>query len=363
MATSPFATRWISVTDMTATDPFHPRILVVTAMFPTASNPVFGIVVQREVERLRTAGSYVRVVSKSAGLRGYFGQAVHAALARSSVDVVHAHFGTSGFVAALTCGRRPLVVTLHGSDIAAGWRPRLSRYWIQYWLSIAGAWRASQVLVQDESMILQLPPGLRRKTVVLGQAVTLPGPRDRDLIRSGVIFLGDRRRVIKRFWLAESAVAHLMEPTRLDSLDMYKPSDVLGAMAAASVGLLTSEREGMPVAVKEALAVGLRVVAVDLPPLRELANDLPDVVTLTAHEASALAAALSRALKSGPLTAAELTRVHAVMEAKGWTEPGRTLRLQHYYRELAASGILSTARPPRNSRLDSLTGTSSQTSR
>ncbi len=36
-------------------------------------------------------------------------------------------------------------------------------------------------------------------------------------------------------------------------------------MARAGVGLITSEREGMPVALKEALAAGLRVLAVGLP--------------------------------------------------------------------------------------------------
>jgi hypothetical protein len=310
---------------------------VVTAMFPTAANPVFGIVVQREVARLRAEGSRLRVVTKSAGLRGYLGQAVRTARARPHADVVHAHFGTSGFVAALTCGRLPLVVTLHGSDIAAGPRPRLSRHWVQYCLSIAGAWRASRVLVQDKSMILQLPQWLHHKAVVFGQAVTLPQPSDQEVIRSGVIFLSDRRRPLKRFCLAESAVALLPDQTRLDSLDMYDPEDVVAAMRAASVGLLTSEREGMPVAVKEALAVGLRVVAVDLPALRELAEDLSGIVTLTTHDASALAAALSRALKAGPLTATELGRVHNLMEAKGWIEPDRTRRLQDCYRKLGAA--------------------------
>jgi hypothetical protein len=79
------------------------------------------------------------------------------------------------------------------------------------------------------------------------------------------------------------------------------------------------------------------VVAVNLPSLHEVADDLPDVVRLTAPDPPALAAALSAALSAEPLTADDVARVHAVLEAKGWTEPGRTRRLQQYYRELATS--------------------------
>lgn len=45
-------------------------------------------------------------------------------------DVVHAHYATSGGLASLVCGRRPVVVTAHGTDLTAGarspvWRPLL----------------------------------------------------------------------------------------------------------------------------------------------------------------------------------------------------------------------------------------------
>lgn len=45
-------------------------------------------------------------------------------------DIVHAHYATSGGLASLVCGRRPVVVTAHGTDLTAGarspvWRPLL----------------------------------------------------------------------------------------------------------------------------------------------------------------------------------------------------------------------------------------------
>ena len=47
-------------------------------------------------------------------------------------DIVHAHYATSGGVAALVCGFHPAVVTVHGSDLTNGikssvWRPILKK--------------------------------------------------------------------------------------------------------------------------------------------------------------------------------------------------------------------------------------------
>lgn len=316
------------------------RLLVVTAMFPTERQEAFGIVVRREVEELRRLGLSVQVVDKTPGWRAYAAQLWRARRAVMSADVVHGHYGTSGFVAALIRRRRPLVITLHGSDIALGPRPRWDKYWVQYLLSVAAASQAQCVIVQDVSMLKRLPQSLRSRTVVLGQGVALPEPTGEP--RSGVLFLSDRRRAVKRFQLAEASV-RLVDGLELHSLDQYPVTDLPAAMQRHEVGLLTSEREGMPVAVKEALAAGMRVVSVDLPSLRSVASDLPGVVVLTQHDPASIAAGLRIAL-SEPLSAAETrTKTLAYLARRGWTEPERTRELAAIYARLAnQSGFRAT---------------------
>jgi len=53
-----------------------------------------------------------------------------AAIKKLKPDVVHAHYATSGGLAALVCGFRPTIVTAHGTDLTEGarspiWRPLL----------------------------------------------------------------------------------------------------------------------------------------------------------------------------------------------------------------------------------------------
>ncbi|GMA40693.1 glycosyltransferase [Mobilicoccus caccae] len=310
-------------------------------MFPTKADPVRGVVVKKEVAALREAGLDVGVIRKQPGWRGYLRQA-RAVLAHSRcADVVHAHYGTSGFVAALCCGRTPLVVTMHGSDIALGPRPRWSKYWIQYLLSVAGAARARRIIVQDDTMVYQLPRPQRGRVVVLGQAVGLPVIPPQPVERQGVLFLSSRHRVVKRFPLAEAAVGLIAGVRALDSLDRHEVSAIPDAMEVARVGLLTSEREGMPVAVKEALAAGLRVVAVDLPGLRSIADDVPEAITLTKHDPSAIAAGVASALQADPLTETERTRLHDVLRARGWVEPDRTYTLMDIYRRVVGDAEAS----------------------
>jgi hypothetical protein len=313
-------------------------VLVVSAMLPTDQDLVRGVVVRREIDQLRDLGVRVLEVGKEPGWCGYGLQALRVIRTRwrEDVDVVHAHYGTSGFVATLCAPRTPTVVTMHGSDIAHGWRPGISRYWLQLVLSVVGGYLADRVLVQDETMLGSLPRRLRRRTAVLGQAVRAdPLPEEPGSGRAGVLFLSDRTRPVKRFWLAQAAVASAGQGLELRSLDELAPSDVLAAMSRARVGLLTSEREGMPVAVKEALLCGLPVVATDLPPLRGVAAALPYAVTLAGHGAEPLAAALRDTMARPALTASQRAEVTRYLAGRGWVEPEHCRRLIALYQELA----------------------------
>ncbi|WP_168582229.1 glycosyltransferase [Gephyromycinifex aptenodytis] len=308
-------------------------------MFPSDEDPVRGVVVLKEVTALRESGIQVNVAPKRPGWRGYLTQ-LRAVIAQvQGADLVHAHYGTSGFVSALACGNTPLVVTMHGSDIAFGFRPRLSKYWIQYLLSVLGASRARAIIVQDDTMVNQLPASLRSRARALGQAVRLPQIPAESAERQGVLFLASRHRPVKRFSLAQEAVRLVPDCPGLDSLDTHAVSDIPAAMEASRVGLLTSEREGMPVAVKEALAAGLRVVSVDLPALRALARELPEALTLTAHDPDSIARGVRQALAAPVLSPQQRSHIHDVLRRRLWTEPERTRALVEIYDRAARADL------------------------
>ena len=108
------------------------RVLLVTNMYPTETEPWYGSFVRDQVESLRTMGVDVVVLSFD-GRRdplNYVRAArkVRALVGREQFDLVHAHYGLTGAVAAAQ-RQLPLVTTFHGSDYN-GWSPwqrRVSR--------------------------------------------------------------------------------------------------------------------------------------------------------------------------------------------------------------------------------------------
>lgn len=261
------------------------RVLVVTNMYPTADRPYFGIFVARQVESLRRAGLDV-AVEPIAGPRGRADyllarRRVGRRVAEFGPDVVHVHFGYAG-VAGLGHGP-PAVLTLHGSDVhglsGAGWRRRMGAL-----ISRRAARRADRIIVQTDAMRRQLPRSLQNIIGVIPNGIDedlfRPLPRDQARARLGLegadpvlLFVDGSGSANKRRDLAEAAVAELLlqgcKATLLVA-GQVPPADMPWYYGAADALLLTSDREGSPMCVKESLACGTPVVSVPVGDVAEL---------------------------------------------------------------------------------------------
>src|ERR1700756_2144237 len=111
------------------------KVLIVTAIYPTADNPAFGSYVRTQSESLQRAGIDVEMlVLRHRHRKLIYPLAIfqlRKRLARSTVDIAHAHYGLVGLIAR-TQWRVPVVVTYHGSDILGainkhGKRPLVQR--------------------------------------------------------------------------------------------------------------------------------------------------------------------------------------------------------------------------------------------
>src|SRR5512132_3569272 len=93
------------------------RALIVTNMWPTASEPALGSFVRDQVDALREIeGVEVEVFAFPPG--GYLRAArdLRRLHGRDRFDVIHAHFGLTAWPA-LALPSPPHVVTLHGTDL------------------------------------------------------------------------------------------------------------------------------------------------------------------------------------------------------------------------------------------------------
>jgi teichuronic acid biosynthesis glycosyltransferase TuaC len=245
----------------------RPRVLIVANMYPSLSRPSYGVFVADQVAALRATGEVeVEVFHWDARRRPwrYALAALELALTRLDVDIVHAHYGLSGVVAALAVPRRlPIVLTVHGRDCH---HPVVKR------LTGLVARRAAAVVAVSDELALRCPFPV---AAVIPPGVDLelfhPLPRSEARARLGldagpgrlVVFPADPRRPEKRFADARALVERLPAGSEVELRPVFgRPRAEMPLwLNAADAVVITSEREGYGLACAEALACDVPVLS------------------------------------------------------------------------------------------------------
>lgn len=206
------------------------------------------------------------------GVKEYlqFWPRVRRELRRGEYDLIHANYGLTAPYA-VTQFRLPVVLTLWGSDVV-GFDGLVTK---------ACAWRADAVTVRSQEM---------RELLGYGNAYIIPSgvdldrfrPIDRDEARKRVGWDQEGTHVLfpyspdyerKNYPLAQRVVERveleLDEEITLQTISGVSHAEVVYYINAADAMLLTSEHEGSPNTVKEALACNVPVVSTDVGDVRE----------------------------------------------------------------------------------------------
>jgi glycosyltransferase involved in cell wall biosynthesis len=295
-----------------------PRVLVVTNMYPGPDRPYFGIFVARQVEGIEARGVAVRVETIAAG-RGeadyFLGRSrVRGAVREFRPDVIHCHYGYTPLAVAGV--GVPYIVTLCGDDLngesnGRGGVTLKSRVGIEVTQAMSAA--ARYVIVQSEAMRRRLRPRARSLAEVLPSgvdtAVFAPGSRHEARDRLGlpkdhlvIGFVHSIRQPTKRLDIAMAVRDELERrgvPTHLLVAESVPASEMPWYYRASDCLLMTSDREGAPNCVKEALACGVPVVGGPVGDLPELVLHPAMGCVVTSRDPADLADALL-ALERGP---------------------------------------------------------------
>lgn len=269
------------------------KVLIMTAIYPTAENPAFGSFVKTQAESLKRAGIDVELLVMRGGNRKLlYPKAVfelRKRLQQSSIDLVHAHFGYVGLVAR-TQWKAPLVVTYHGDDLLGTINERGKK---ELWSVLAAsackrlARHVDAAIVQSQQMARQLK---KSNVFVIPHEVDLEvfKPTDRAEARRALGLRADKKYLlfaanpeipVKRFSLAKAAANVLdQQDAFTELLVVHKAPQWRLAlyMSACDVLVFPSYQEGSPNIIKQAMACNLPIVATDVGDVRQLIGKTRD---------------------------------------------------------------------------------------
>jgi teichuronic acid biosynthesis glycosyltransferase TuaC len=230
-------------------------------MAPTADDPARGAFVRTQVAALqRIGGADVELFEFRPGGANYVSAARDLRRLRG-FDIVHAHFGLTAWPALAVPGAKR-VVTLHGTDVRHPRSWRITRAALRRMDLVAA--------VSDElaAAVRSQRPGTDVQVLPIGVDLGRFRPLGRAESRARLgldatgplaLFPADPARPEKRADRAREAAQHA--GAQLLTLGRVPPDEVPHWVNAADVVLVPSEREGFGLAVLEALACDVPVLA------------------------------------------------------------------------------------------------------
>jgi teichuronic acid biosynthesis glycosyltransferase TuaC len=226
-------------------------------------------------------------------------------------NIVHAQYGTAtAMFCAIAALRLPLVITYRGSDLNPsagwfGWRSATARL-----LSQLAALRANKIVCVSRALRDRLWWRQKNAEVLatgVDSSAFQPGSRESARLVLGwrlearaVLFHCGRDPRVKRMDLAEAAIR--VARRTVPDLDLRvldgstAPSLVPMLMNAADCLLVTSDFEGSPTVVQEALATNLPIVSVAVGDVAERVHGVSNTY-IAARDAEALGAAVAHLIE------------------------------------------------------------------
>lgn len=308
------------------------KVLALTNMYPTESDPSFGTFVEEQVEDLRAEGVEVDVLfvnGRASRLNYLWGPwRMWRTLKKKDYDLIHCHYIFSGLIGRLQRGR-PVVLTHHGLEV-------FHIPWVSLIVRLTHRWFDGVIVVSEFQRTFLADPGVHLIPcgVDLERFKPLPGSEARlrlGLPRNSklVLWAGESWRREKQFHMAQECMTILQKTVPEAELLLLtgKPhGEVPLYMSACDVLLLTSSAEGSPMVVKEAMACNLPVVSTDVGDVRKVTSGVEGCI-LTGQSAAELAQALVKVLSRGG-------RTEGRNKMAKFSSKETTRRIREVYRDL-----------------------------
>ena len=283
------------------------KVLVVTNMYPTADRPYFGIFVKEQIDAIKKYypnvaydiysidGGGVKGKSKWLSLVNYLKSVweIDNLLRKQHYDLVHVHYGFSGFYLLNPFHKRiPVLVTLHGGDIQPEQKKQFQVFATRRILR-----KASFAITLNERMDDIVRHYIKSTKIIpcsIDSSLFEPAPdKKRHSDMPLVVFPSKKERFEKDYPLFEETIALLKTQYGIDceivEVKNMSRKEVKELYQKANLLLMTSISEGSPQVVKEAMACNLPVVSTPVGDVRVLLDGVKGCAVADQHDAHELA--------------------------------------------------------------------------
>jgi teichuronic acid biosynthesis glycosyltransferase TuaC len=267
--------------------------------------------IRTQGESLKHAGIDIRYFTiYGKGILGYLKAAceLRKYVKRNPVDIIHAHYTLSGWSAVLSFSKRPIVLSLMGTDaygqyIGLNKIKFSSRYLIVLTYLIQPFVKSIICKSKniERSIILKKKSHIIPNGILLGKFSCYENGFKKDLNldpgKKYALFLGNKKSNRKNFKLAESAVS-LINSDNIILIAPYPVShdQVVKYLNSVDVLVLTSLMEGSPNVIKEAMACNCPIVSTDVGDVRRVIGET-DGCYITSFEPEEVAEKIKLAIE------------------------------------------------------------------
>ncbi len=292
------------------------KVLFLTNAYPSMEKPWEGVPVLLQAEGLRRLGVVVEVLylQRSSGGREIYFSAypkIKSEFKKGKFDLLHVHFGGVQALLGALVAKRRCIISYHGTDLHGG-TPRNFPEQAAYAAGVCCSKLASRLsgasIVVSRTLLPYLDSRAHTAAVIpTGVDYKRFFPMDRIQARrslgmdegcQSILFCDNNGDPVKRRDLAEQAMSDLkggFPKAQLFVLNHVPFDRVPLYLNAADALLVTSDKEGSPNIVKEAIACNVPVVSVDVGDVSEMISGLKNC-HITERDPRNLSAALKRVL-------------------------------------------------------------------
>ena len=288
-------------------------------LFVSSGNSQYVIVpfIRNQAESLKKQGVHVDffpIIGK--GFSGYLKSIskLRIYIRKNNFDIIHAHYSLIGLVALLTFSKKPIVLSLMGSDTYGDYdingKRILSSYFPMLITQIIQPF-VNTLVVKSKNLYKYVYRPKVTNLIPNGVNFDRFKPMDKVICRNElkiplnkkiILFLADSENPRKNYQLLEKALPHVAQK----EIEIINPYPIDNKefplyLNACDVFALTSYNEGSPNVIKEAMACNCPIISTDVGDVKEVISGV-DGCYITSFNEKDLADKIDKAIDFGSRT-------------------------------------------------------------